>query len=183
MSSSRKTRRRTLRKRCVGSWRSLGRPCEYRRSRLGHLSGGELRSPSQAPTTTTSLRSPRELTASIATIDGVINLESDVTEARTEVDPEKAALVGLTTQQVGLQLSQYLIGQRVTTINIDGDTVDVVLSGDPRAAVGIEQLKSLIIVGPGAPSRLATWRNPSCAKGRCQSLERTACGLPASQAT
>ncbi len=110
-----------------------------------------------------------ELTASIATIDGVINLESDVTEARTEVvvevDPEKAALVGLTTQQVGLQLSQYLIGQRVTTINIDGDTVDVVLSGDPRAAGGIEQLKSLIIVGPAGAVPLGDVAEPVLREG------------------
>ena len=110
-----------------------------------------------------------ELTASIATIDGVVNLESDVTEARTEVvvevNPEKAALVGLTTQQVGLQLSQYLIGQRVTTINIDGDTVDVVLSGDPRAAGGIEQLKSLIIVGPGGAVPLGDVAEPVLREG------------------
>ena len=110
-----------------------------------------------------------ELTASIATIDGAVNLESDVTEARTEVvvevDPEKAALVGLTTQQVGLQLSQYLIGQRVTTINIDGDTVDVFLSGDPRAAGGIEQLKSLIIVGPGGAVPLGDVAEPVLREG------------------
>ena len=110
-----------------------------------------------------------ELTASIATIDGAVNLESDVTEARTEVvvevDPEKAALVGLTTQQVGLQLSQYLIGQRVTTINIDGDTVDVVLSGDPRAAGGIEQLKSLIIVGPAGAVPLGDVAEPVLREG------------------
>ena len=110
-----------------------------------------------------------ELTASIATIDGVVNLESDVTEARkevvVEVDPEKAALVGLTTQQVGLQLSQYLIGQRVTTINIDGDTVDVFLSGDPRAAGGIEQLKSLIIVGPGGAVPLGDVAEPVLREG------------------
>ena len=110
-----------------------------------------------------------ELTASIATIDGVINLESDVTEARTEVvvevDPEKAALVGLTTQQVGLQLSQYLIGQRVTTINIDGDTVDVVLSGNPRAAGGIEHLKSFLIVGPAGAVPLGDLAEPVLREG------------------
>ncbi len=110
-----------------------------------------------------------ELTASIATIDGVINLESDVTEARTEVvvevDPEKAALVGLTTQQVGLQLSQYLIGQRVTTINVDGDTVDVVLSGNRRAASSIEQLKSFIIAGPAGAVPLSDLAEPVLREG------------------
>ena len=49
-----------------------------------------------------------ELADSIATIDGVVNLESNVAQARpevaVEVDPEKARRIGLTTQQVGLQL-------------------------------------------------------------------------------
>ena len=93
-----------------------------------------------------------ELAASIATIEGIVNLEGDVTEARpevaVEVDPEKAGRIGLSTRQVGLQLSQYLIGETVTSITIDGEIVDVVLSGDPRSTRGIDQLGSLIIVGP-----------------------------------
>ena len=61
-----------------------------------------------------------ELADSIATIEGVVNLDSNVAQARAEVavevDPEKAGQIGLTTRQVGLQLSQYTIGQRVTSI-------------------------------------------------------------------
>ena len=93
-----------------------------------------------------------ELAASISTIEGIVNLESNVAQARPEVsievDPEKAALIGLSTRQVGLQLSQYLIGQTVTTINVDGDTVDVVLLGDLGSTRGIDQVQSLVIVGP-----------------------------------
>ncbi len=93
-----------------------------------------------------------ELSASISAIEGVVNLESNVAQARPEVsievDPERAALIGLSTRQVGLQLSQYLIGQTVTTINVDGETVDVVLSGGLGAARGIDQVRSLVIVGP-----------------------------------
>ena len=93
-----------------------------------------------------------ELAASISTIEGIVNLESNVAQARPEVsievDPEKAALIGLNTRQVGLQLSQYLIGQTVTTINVDGDTVDVVLLGDLGSTRGIDQVQSLVIVGP-----------------------------------
>ena len=69
-------------------------------------------------------------------------------EVSIEVDPEKAALIGLNTRQVGLQLSQYLIGQTVTTINVDGDAVDVVLLGDLGSTRGIDQVQSLVIVGP-----------------------------------
>ena len=118
----------------------------------------------------------RELTASIATIEGIVNLESNVTQARpevaVEVDPEKAARIGLTTQQVGLQLSQYTIGQRVTSINVDGKAVDVVLTGDPRATGGVEQLKSLIIVGPGGAVPLGDLADPVLREGPV-SISRT----------
>ena len=94
----------------------------------------------------------RELTASLATIEGVVNLENTVAQARPEVaievDPDKAAFIGLTTRQVGFQLSQYLIGQTVTTITIDGQAFDVVVAGDPRAAGGLNGVGSLIIAGP-----------------------------------
>ena len=93
-----------------------------------------------------------ELATSISTIEGIVNLESNVAQARPEVsievDPEKTALLGLSTRQVGLQLSQYLIGQTVTTINVDGDAVDVVLLGDLGSTRGIDQVQSLVIVGP-----------------------------------
>ncbi len=94
----------------------------------------------------------RELTSSLATIDGVVNLENTVAQARPEVaievDPDKAALLGLTTRQVGFQLSQHLIGQTVTTMTIDGQAFDVVVAGDPRATGGLSGLGSLIIAGP-----------------------------------
>ena len=63
------------------------------------------------------------------------------------MDPEKAAFLGLTTRQVGFQLSQYLIGQTVTTMTIDGQAFDVVVAGDPRATGGLSGLGALIIAG------------------------------------
>ena len=85
-------------------------------------------------------------------------MESRVAQARPEVaievDPEKAGPLGLTTQQVGRQLSQYLIGQQVTTLNVDGESLDVVLSGNPTG--GVEQLRSLSDLRsnwPSAPER------------------------------
>ncbi len=117
-----------------------------------------------------------ELADSIAAIDGVVNLESDVTQARpevaVEVDPEKAGRIGLTTQQVGLQLSQYTIGQRVTSINVDGETVDVILSGEPRSRAGVEQLKSLVIVGPAGAASLGDLAEPVLREGPV-SIRRT----------
>ena len=94
----------------------------------------------------------QELTDSINTLEEVINLESDVAQARDEasiqVDPGKAARIGLSTRQVGVQVSQYLIGETVTRITIDDTVTDVVLSGDRMAANGIGAVESLIIAGP-----------------------------------
>jgi len=93
----------------------------------------------------------RELVTSLETIEDIVNLENTVTQARPEVaievDPEKAAFLGLTTRQVAFQLSLYLIGQTVTTISIDGQTYDVVVAGDPRAAGGLDGVSSLIVAG------------------------------------
>ncbi len=95
----------------------------------------------------------RELVRSLGTVDGVVNIESDVAQARDEisieVDPKEAAGIGLNTRQVGLQLSQYLIGRKVTSITIDGEVTDVVLAGDPQAVNGIDSVKGLTIAGPG----------------------------------
>ena len=117
-----------------------------------------------------------ELAASIGAIDGIVNLESDVAEARPEVaievDPEKAGSIGLTTRQVGLQISQYTIGQRVTSINVDGEAVDVVLTGDPRSTGSVDQLGSLMIVGPGGAAPLGDLAEPVLQEGPV-SISRT----------
>ncbi|MYA51119.1 MAG: efflux RND transporter permease subunit [Chloroflexi bacterium] len=93
----------------------------------------------------------RDLATSLGAIEDIVNVENTVTQARPEVaievDPEKAAFLGLTTRQVAFQLSQYLIGQTVTTVTIDGRTYDVVVAGDPRASGGLSGVGSLIIAG------------------------------------
>ena len=115
-----------------------------------------------------------QLASSVAGIDGVVNMESRVAQARPEVaievDPEKAGPLGLTTQQVGRQLSQYLIGQQVTTLNVDGESLDVVLSGNPTA--GVEQLRSLLIFGATGPVRLSAVAEPVLRQGPV-SISRT----------
>ena len=78
-----------------------------------------------------------ELAASLSEVDGIANLKNTVAEARDEisvqVSPARAAFIGLTTRQVGFQLGQYLIGQTVTTMVIDGETVDVQALGRPAS--------------------------------------------------
>ena len=117
-----------------------------------------------------------ELFASLSNIDGIVNLKDTVAQARDEisiqVDPEKAARIGLTTRQVGLQLSQYLIGQTVTTMNVDGETIDVFLVGDPRSAAGVESIKSLVIVGPAGTAPLGEIADPVVREGPV-SISRT----------
>ena len=93
-----------------------------------------------------------ELVASLISLDGVVNLASDVTQARqevaVEVDPSAAAEIGLTSRQVGFQLSQFLVGRAVTTINIDGKAAEVVLSGSKDVATSVDRVGDLVISGP-----------------------------------
>ena len=77
-----------------------------------------------------------ELVAELGTIDGVVNVSSDISEARDEividVDPGKAGAVGLSAQTVAFQVSQFLVGRSVAEVEIDGDKIDVVLTGPVR---------------------------------------------------
>ena len=95
----------------------------------------------------------QQIIDAISDVEGVANLESNIAQVRPavsiEVDPDEAALHGLNTRQVGLQLSQYLIGQTVTNVSIDGDIVDVSLSGNPSAVNGVENIQNLMITVPG----------------------------------
>lgn len=95
----------------------------------------------------------QQIIDAISDVEGVANLESNIAQVRPavsiEVDPDEAALLGLNTRQVGLQLSQYLIGQTVTNVSIDGDIVDVSLSGNLSAVNGVENIQNLMITGPG----------------------------------
>ena len=99
-----------------------------------------------------------ELVSSLSSTQGVVNLNSNVAEAReevaVEVDPSAAAEIGLTTSQVGFQLSQFLVGRAVTSINIDGKATEVVLSGGREAVSSLDRIGELIIAGPGGTAPL-----------------------------
>ena len=91
-------------------------------------------------------------------MEGVVNLQSNVAQAReevaVEVDPSAAAAIGLTTSQVGFQLSQFFVGRVVTTINIEGKAAEVVLSGSRDAVSSTDKIGDLIIAGPGGTAPL-----------------------------
>ena len=100
-----------------------------------------------------------ELMTSLATLEGIVNLESNVTQSRDEVaievDPGAAASIGLNTRQVGAQLSQFLVGRTATNIDLDGESTEVVLSGKREAVSSTEKVKELIIAGPGGAAPLS----------------------------
>ena len=92
------------------------------------------------------------LASELESIDGVEDVTSNVSEARDElivnVDPERAAAIGLSTQSVAFQINQFLVGQKVTQIDLDGAPVDVFLSGPAGRINSVETIGSLIIAGP-----------------------------------
>lgn len=92
------------------------------------------------------------LETELATIDGVEDVTSDVSEARdevvVEVDPERAAALGLSAQTVAFQINQFLVGQTVTQVELDGSPVDVVLSGAAGRINSVETISALMIAGP-----------------------------------
>ena len=99
-----------------------------------------------------------ELLSSLGSTEGVVNLTSNVTEARdevaVEVDPTAAAGIGLTASQVGFQLSQFLVGRAVTSIDIDGKDTQVVLSGGRGAVSSLDKIGELVIAGPAGTAPL-----------------------------
>ena len=121
-------------------------------------------------------RVSQELVSSLSGVAGVVNLTSDVAQARkeiaVEVDPAAAAAIGLTARQVGFRLSQFLVGRAVTTINIDGKATEVVLSGGSEAVSSLEKIGELTIAGPGGAAPLRELAQLSTREGPV-SISRT----------
>jgi HAE1 family hydrophobic/amphiphilic exporter-1 len=93
-----------------------------------------------------------QLLEKLQVLDGVEDVTSDVTEARDEivinVDPSLAASIGLSSQQVAFQLNQFLAGQKVTQVEINSNTVNVLLRGQSAEINTIEKVGMFTIVGP-----------------------------------
>ena len=93
-----------------------------------------------------------ELMGELETVDGVENVTSNVSEARDEivvdVDPARAASVGLSARQVAFQVSQFFVGQSVTRVQTEDGAVDVTLNVDSSGVSDVESVRSLAIAGP-----------------------------------
>ena len=112
----------------------------------------------------------RELEKRLGAIEGIVNLDSNVTSARDEVairiDNGEASQHGLNTLAVAQQVNQFVVGRAVTEIDIDDVTLDVVVRGMPDDVDDIEKLKNLDIEGPfgtvklGSISQIGIERGP-----------------------
>ena len=111
----------------------------------------------------------KELVEKLSAIDGVINISSDVSEARDEltinVDPHAAAEYGLTTAAVGRQINQFIVGAKVSEVDLQDLTLDIVVMGQPEDADDIEELKNLEIEGPLGRVKLGSISNISIEQG------------------
>ena len=91
------------------------------------------------------------LTSRIGTVDGVINVRSDVTQARPEVSvvvrPGEAARFGMTSADVASQVSQILNPQRVFQMDVNGATRDVILMVEPEDVGSLEKVRALRVSG------------------------------------
>ena len=102
----------------------------------------------------------RELEDRLSRIDGIVNLDSNVTSARDEVtiriDNGEASQHGLSTLAVAQQVNQFVVGRAVTEIDVDNVNLDVVVRGMPDDVDDIEKLKDLDIEGPFATVKLGS---------------------------
>ena len=94
----------------------------------------------------------RQLAEQFSTIEGIVNVSSDVTEARDEIvvtiDPAGSAVLGLTNRDVATQVNLFMVGQQVTQVAVDGLPTAVFLKGLTGTGGGTAALRSLQIVGP-----------------------------------
>ena len=111
----------------------------------------------------------KQVQSAVETMDGVINVSSDVISAREEVsikvDPQMAAEFGLNAANVALQVNRYLVGQTVSQVELEDVTMDVVLTGLPNDADAIEKLSGLAIQGPLGDVKLGTISRIALEKG------------------
>ena len=91
-------------------------------------------------------------------IEGIVNVSSDVSEARPEivivVNPVVSGFLGLTATSVAAQVNQIFAGRPITQIDLNGDSVGVVLKLSQDDSSSIDKVKSIIITGPSGSANL-----------------------------
>lgn len=91
-------------------------------------------------------------------IEGIVNVSSDVSEARPEivivVDPIVSGFLGLTATSVAAQVNQIFAARPMTQIDLKGDSVGVVLKLPQDDSNSIDRVKSIIIAGPSGSANL-----------------------------
>ena len=91
-------------------------------------------------------------------IEGIVNVSSDVSEARPEivivVDPIVSGFLGLTATSVAAQVSQIFAARPMTQIDLTGDSGGVVLKLPQDDSNSIDRVKSIIIAGPSGSANL-----------------------------
>jgi len=66
-------------------------------------------------------------------------------EVAVDVDPKLALGAGTTGAQVAMLIRELTVGQTVTTLHVDGESLDVVMRADPEAVGTIEALSDLTV--------------------------------------
>ena len=93
-----------------------------------------------------------ELLGELESVEGVENVTSNVSEARDEivvdVDPARAASIGLSARQVAFQVNQFFVSQNVTRVQTEDGAVEVSLGVDSTGISDVESVSSLAIAGP-----------------------------------
>jgi HAE1 family hydrophobic/amphiphilic exporter-1 len=111
----------------------------------------------------------KDLETRLQGIEGLVNIKSDVTDARNEVtiavNPQAAAEFDLSAEQVGHQINQFIAGRTVTEVDLEGVTVDVVVRGRPEDADDVEKLKNLNIEGRLGLAKLGSISDISIEQG------------------
>jgi HAE1 family hydrophobic/amphiphilic exporter-1 len=93
------------------------------------------------------------IVADLSTMDGLDNVGSDAASETPQVivsvRPDRAALIGATTAQVGQQIRHVLAGQPIGMVVLDGgDPLTTILRVDDAGVDGVEGLEALPISGP-----------------------------------
>ena len=99
-----------------------------------------------------------DLARDFESIEGIVNVRSDVSAARPEivivVSPVVSGFLGLTATSVAAQVNQIFAGRPITQIDLNGDSVGVVLKLSQDDSSSIDKVKSIIITGPSGSANL-----------------------------